>query len=139
MNHSDSPISYVPVDLGGGYSDALGMVHLDADAQRICFRVTAAQLNPVATLHGGALATFCDAQIIALFGSPLCWDAHFPTISLSTDFLAPAREGDLVEADVLLVKQTRTMVFTQCLIRVGEDVIGRSSAIYRRPSGITLA
>lgn len=138
MTEHGIPPGYAPLDLGGGYSDALGPVYVDVAARRMCFRVTAGQLNPVRTCHGGALATFCDAQIAVLFGSPLCWDAHFPTISLSNDFLAPVQEGDLVEMEVLLVKETGTMVFTQCLLMVGDVVIGRSSAIYRRPPSVSL-
>jgi hypothetical protein len=39
--------------------------------------------------------------------------------------------GALVEAQVTLVKATRTMLFTQSLMTVDGAIVARSSAIYR--------
>ena len=56
---------------------------------------------------------------------------HSPTISLSLDYLAPAIVGDWVEAQVTLVKTTRTMIFTQAIMTVDGNPVARSTAIYR--------
>lgn len=80
------------------------------------------------------MSTFADAQILAVrpeAGHPA---SPTPTISLSVDFLAPVPVGALVEADVTLVKTTRTMIFTQAVMTVDGAAVARSAAIYRLTS-----
>ena len=82
-------------------------------------------------LHGGAMATFADTQLMAFRAGAEEGASHSPTISLSVDYLAPAAVGAWVEASVTLVKQTRTMLFTQAIMTVDGEPVARSSAIYR--------
>lgn len=127
------PHGYALVDLGKGYSARFGPVFLDRAGQRMAFRVGEQHLNPVDTCHGGAIATFSDAMIVAVWPGCESGEAHTPTITLSVDYFAPARPGDLVEAQIELVNQTRTMLFVQSLLTVEGRRIGRASAIYRKP------
>ncbi len=129
------PPGYALVDLGKGYSERFGPVFLDRPRHRLAFRVEERHLNPIDTCHGGALATFSDAMIVAVWSGAESGEAHTPTITLSVDFFAPARLGDLVEAEVELVNKTRTMLFVQSLVSVEGRKIGRASAIYRYHKG----
>lgn len=95
------------------------------------FRVTERHGNPVGGCHGGAMATFADTQLLAFRASSESGASHCPTISLSVDYLAPAPTGAWVEAAITLVKQTRTMLFTQAIMTVDGRPVARSSAIYR--------
>lgn len=127
------PPGYALVDLGKGYSARFGPVFIDRSGQRMAFRVGEQHLNPVDTCHGGALATFSDAMIVAVWPGCESGAAHTPTITLSVDYFAPAPLGALVEAQVELMNQTRTMLFVQSLLTVEGRRIGRASAIYRKP------
>jgi len=127
------PPGYALVDLGKGYSDRFGPVFIDRDGRRMAFRVDERHINPVDGLHGGALATFADAMIVAVHEGAAIGAPHMPTISLSIEYFAPVPEGALVEAEVDLVRTTASMIFVQALMSVGERRIGRASAIYRNP------
>ena len=127
------PPGYALVDLGKGYSERFGPVFLDRPGCRMAFRVGEQHLNPVDACHGGAIATFSDAMIVAVWPGCESGAAHTPTITLSVDYFAPAQLGELVEAQIELMNQTRTMLFVQSLITVAGRRIGRASAIYRKP------
>ena len=78
------------------------------------------------------MATFADMQIAAVIcASPGTADGHQPTISLHVDYLATAPLDAWVEAVVTLVKTTRSLIFTQALIRADGEIVARSQAIYR--------
>lgn len=94
------------------------------------FRVAEQHSNPVDGCHGGAMATFADMHLAALFGVDGI-GGHNPTISLSVDYLAPAPVGAWVEAEISLVRKTRTLIFVQSLMTVDGDPVARSTAIYR--------
>lgn len=125
------PDGYEPVDVGAGFSTVLGGLFIDRARARLGFRVARDQCNPVDTCHGGAIATFADAQIIAINPGSEDRSEHHPTISLSIDYLAPAFAGDWVESTVTVDRRTDSLLFTRATIRVADRTIARASAIYR--------
>jgi uncharacterized protein (TIGR00369 family) len=127
----DVPDGFVLADLGAGFGTAFGPVYLDRGRARMGFRVSELHRNPIDGLHGGAMATFADTQLMAIRAGVEEGRTHSPTISLSLDYLAPAVVGDWVEAQVTLVKTTRTMIFTQAIMTVDGNPVARASAIYR--------
>lgn len=128
---SDAPPGFVQADLGAGYGAAFGPVWMDRPRSRIGFRVAERHANPVGACHGGAMATFADAQLIAVRGGREEGRAHTPTVSLSVDYLSAAQLGEWVEAQVELIRETPTLLFVQSVIRVGNRPVARTSAIYR--------
>ena len=94
------------------------------------FRVQDRHLNADGACHGGVLATFADIQGYAL-KKLLGLAVATPTITLSVDYLAPAREGDWVTGRPQLVKQTGKMLFFQSLCSVGDEAVLRVNGIYR--------
>ena len=127
----DVPAGFARVSLGAGFSLELGDLFADTARGRLGWRVGERHVNPVGMCHGGALATFADAQLVAHYGDVEGWPAHLPTISLSVDYLAPIPCGAWVEAEVAIDRLTRTMIFTRALITAAGSVSARSSAIYR--------
>jgi uncharacterized protein (TIGR00369 family) len=127
----DVPEGFDPVEPSPGFGTAFGLVYAHRSDSGIGFRVAEHHLNPFGACHGGALATFADTQIIAVRGKVTTQADHTPTINLSVDYLAPARLGDWVEAEVMLAKRTSTMLFTQALLRVDGVLVARSTGIYR--------
>jgi len=128
------PQGFALVDLGKGYSERFGPVYVDRPGRRMAFRVDERHVNPVDGLHGGALATFADAMIVAVHAGAEAGAPHTPTISLSVDYFAPVFVGSTVTADVTLVRTTRSMIFVQSLMTVDARSVGRASAIYRNPA-----
>lgn len=130
MTVASLPDGFEPIALGAGFSTVLGDVFVDRAGGRLLMRPTDALGNPVGTIHGGAIATFADAQIAAVRRGAEEGRPHSATISLSIDYLAPARPGEWLEMRVTLVRTTRTMFFTQALILSGGEPVARSTAIY---------
>ena len=58
-----------------------------------------------------------------------------PTISMTFDFVAPAKIGDWVEGRCEVVRQTRSLLFTNIYLTVGEEKILRASAHRQDPVG----
>lgn len=130
-DRADVPEGFEPIDLGSGFDARFGPVYMHKDGGRLGFRVASHHLNPVGGCHGGAMATFADMQIAAVRPGLGTKAGHMPTISLSVDYLAPARLDTWVESTVTLVKITRTLAFTQALITADGDPVARSTGIYR--------
>jgi len=122
---------FEPIHLGEGFSTILGTVYADRSRGRLKFLVTDVHRNPANACHGGAIALFADVQIAALVLDLDTAEVPRPTITISLDFLAPVPVGSWVEAEVSLVKETRTLVFTEALLRVDGEPVARSNAIYR--------
>jgi len=127
----DIPPGFQPVDLGTGFTNELGQMFLDHDRQRLGMIVQAPHGNPVGVMHGGALATFLDCQLVAVYPEALGGQRHRPTISLTVDFLAPVPIGVWLEAAVLRVRETRSLLFTQAIATVDGEAVARASAIYK--------
>jgi uncharacterized protein (TIGR00369 family) len=76
-------------------------------------------MNGAGTVHGGMLMGLADIAMSRttreVTGAATC-----STVALSCDFLAPGKLGELVEARVLVIRRTRTMVFLSATISAGE-------------------
>jgi uncharacterized protein (TIGR00369 family) len=131
MKPSDAPDGFEPLDLISGYSVAFGPVYLNRSERKLGFRVEKSHLNPFGLCHGGAMATFADLQVIAVKDGPGIKPGFSPTVSMSVDYLSPARLGDWVEATVTLAKATRSLIFTQALITANGETVARATALYR--------
>ena len=55
-----------------------------------------------------------------------------PTISLQTDFLAPAPLGSWVQGQADILKVTQRLIFSQGLLTADGETILRTSGVFRR-------
>lgn len=113
----------------------LGELWLDRQNGRLALLLAERHCNAFGVMHGGAMATFADAQALAVrtySGAP---QDHTPTVSLSVDYLGGPAMGSWLVADVTLLRATRTLIFTQALITADGKPVARSSAIYRNFQG----
>lgn len=109
----------------------LGPVWLNPEAGGYCVRVSDQHCNALGVMHGGAMATFADAQMIAVPGHRYDVAKHTPTITLSVDYLAPAPAGAWILLNASVLRITRTLIFTQAVVTIDDNPVARSSAIYR--------
>jgi uncharacterized protein (TIGR00369 family) len=103
------------------------------------FRVQRHMCNPAGGLHGGMMMTVADLVGTMGGGNLVGLRKFLPTVSMTFDFVAPARLGDWVEGRCELVRQTRSLLFTNIYLTVGEDKILRASQVAKIPSGDGLA
>ena len=126
-------------DFRNGFGDwSLGPVWLDPGADRLALRIEQRHCNAFDVMHGGAMATFVDGQCLAVLRYSGGRTDHTPTVSLTVDYLAPAPLGAWLVAEVRLLRQSRSLIFTQALVTTGEALDARSSAIYRNVQNPTL-
>lgn len=125
------PVGYEPVDVGSGFSNTLGQLYLNRARPGLGFCVGPEQCNPAGRCHGGALATFADAQIIALLEGSKTRTEHHPTISMAIDFITGAYNGDWIESEAVLDRQTKTLLFIRSLISANGNIVARCNAVYR--------
>ncbi|MGQ0581343.1 MAG: PaaI family thioesterase [Reyranella sp.] len=103
------------------------------------FRVHQHMCNPAGGLHGGMMMTVADL-VGAMGGGTLAGLRKFlPTVNMTFDFVAPAKVGDWVEGRPELVRATRSLLFTNIYLTVGDAKILRASSICKIPSGDGLA
>jgi uncharacterized protein (TIGR00369 family) len=99
------------------------------------FRVHQNMCNPAGGLHGGMMMTVADL-VGSMGGTTLSGIRKFvPTINMTCDFVAPAKVGDWVEGRCEVVRVTRSMLFSNIYLTVGEEKILRASGIFKIPSG----
>src|SRR5262245_11778588 len=99
-------------------------------------RVQPYMCNPAGTLHGGMMMTVAD--LVGGMGATFLAGIRgkfVPTVSMTFDFVAPAREGDWVEGRLELVRATRSLLFSHIYLTVGDTKILRASCIVKVPSG----
>ena len=113
----------------------VGTVWLDRATRRYALQVGAQHCNGLGMMNGGAMATFLDGQAFVVEELAADGTNHTPTISLHVDYLAPPKSGDWLVAAVSLIKITKSMIFTQAIVTVGDRVVARSHAIYSNSQG----
>jgi len=99
------------------------------------FRVHQHMCNPAGGLHGGMMMTVADLVGAMGGGTAAGLRKFLPTVNMTFDFVAPAKVGDWVEGRAELVRATRSLLFTNIYLTVGEQKILRASSICKIPSG----
>ena len=101
------------------------------DGKRIfAFRPEARHANGLGIVHGGAIMTFFDASL----GSA-AWDAvdRSPavTLTLTSEFLSPARPGDLLICRPTVTRKARSVLFVRGEISIGERLVATANSVWK--------
>ena len=99
------------------------------------FRVQGHMCNPVGGLHGGMMMTVADLVGTMGGGTLVGLRKFLPTVRMTFDFVAPAKVGDWVEGRCEVVRQTRSLLFTNIYLTVSEEKTLRASQVAKIPSG----
>ncbi len=124
------PEGFEPLGFGAGFGAFFGPAYWRPGSTRFGFRVSPRHINLFGFCHGGALATFADYQLAPLRRAGLAQGPFAPTLSLNMDFLGPARLGEWIEAEAVLLRSTSRYLFTQALLTNANGAVARSNAIY---------
>jgi uncharacterized protein (TIGR00369 family) len=99
-------------------------------ARRFALRIDERHVNMRGVIHGGMLMTFADLAL-----GQAVWDATdnaaCVTLGMQTQFLKPARAGEIVEVLPELVRKTRSLVFMRGDFKVGEETIFTAASIWK--------
>ena len=105
---------------------------LDEDGRvRCAFQAEAKHLNPGGSVHGGCLMTFADIALFAM-SQPHRGGDMAVTVSMTSEFIGPAREGDIVEATGDVLRSGGSLIFVRGVARVGERPVLNFSGVLKR-------
>jgi uncharacterized protein (TIGR00369 family) len=131
----DVPVGFRPLKLGGT-EEFIGIVgplygKREGTEMGLGFRVERRHCNPIGICHGGMLSTFADMTMAIGANVSARIGRFLPTVNLASDFLAPAPLGSWVEGRGQILRITRSLVFTQCVVTADGTPAVRSSAILK--------
>lgn len=128
------PDGFRPMKLSPNpFIDQVGPLYgrLDGSDLVVGFPVERRSCNPAGMCHGGMLCTLADLTLILCSNVQTGMGRYFTTVSLNTDFLAPAPEGSWIEGRAQVLRVTRSLVFTQGTLAVDGGVVLRANAIFK--------
>jgi len=102
----------------------------NASGVHVCaFRIYEKHLNAARTVHGGCLVTLADLSLFTIAREEI-GEAASVTLTLSNEFLGPARLGELVEASGDVVRAGRSLIFVRGLLTAeGRPVLNYSGIL----------
>jgi acyl-coenzyme A thioesterase PaaI-like protein len=129
------PEGFVPRPAGGPFLEPIGPIMIRRDHGPLAFglRIEKRHCNSKDMAHGGMLATFADLAL-GIGGFNLAGvTGFFTTISLNSDYLAPALLGTWLECEPVLLRRTRTLVFAQGVCTADGKPVLRASGVFALP------
>jgi uncharacterized protein (TIGR00369 family) len=115
-----------------GFIEAVGPLWFRPEraGPAFAFVAQARHLNRNGVVHGGALLTFAD-DAAGRTSSLVVQGRRQATIQLDMHFVAPAREGDRVEARCRVVRRTRSVNFLAATITAGDQLVATAQGIWK--------
>ncbi|HJW40497.1 MAG TPA: PaaI family thioesterase [Rhizomicrobium sp.] len=102
----------------------------DGELRRFALVIADKHMNGSGAVHGGLLMTFADVAMSqtsrAVSGAETC-----STVSMTCDFVGPAKLGEILEARVRVTRQTRTMVFLSADIVTGDRPVAVATGLWK--------
>lgn len=142
MSEKTAPEGFELYQKDNSFNDALAPMYMriNAEGPALGLFVEKHHCNPMGICHGGVYMTLMDFALCAAVCHMVGKYMGVQTISMTTDFLASAKEGDWIWADVEPLRQTNTMGFAQGVVRNQDgEVLFRASASYKLPKDIEQA
>lgn len=117
---------------GGPFLDLIGPVYVkgEGEARTFGLRIADKHLNLGGVAQGGLLATVSDFALGRAIRAGRDDDQQSATVSLTTDFLRPVKEGDWLESSTEVERVSGRLAFADCSLRVGDREIVRARAVF---------
>ena len=134
MTESESlPPGYQVYEYDDPFEDHVGPLGYKVVGGTITFAflADARHRNTAGTVHGGMLMTFADFALCLT----ATWDQpgeKCVTVSCNSEFVAPGRPGDVIEASGEVVRRTRSLTFVRGQVYADERILLNYSAIVKR-------
>ena len=134
--HADAiPDGFVPAHHGGPYARELGPFWSRPEDSHVSLglRLQHRHCNSAGAAHGGFIATLADLGLIhavAVMRERQGLPRHaLTTVSLTTDYLAPAPEGCWLEVRAEVSRLGRNLCFTEGVMLADGKRVARVSAV----------
>lgn len=129
------PDGFVPLPEGLGFTDNLKPCYrrLQDEELRFGLVVQRQHANSMGICHGGALMTLADIAAASWANMARGVIAGAPTINLSMDFIAAAKQGQWIEAQLEGVTLKRLFGFSRGVIVNSKGVVARFNATFYFP------
>jgi len=99
-------------------------------ARRFALLIDERHVNMRGVIHGGMLMSFADAAL-----GQAVWDAtdRAPSVTLNmqSQFLKPARAGEIIQVTPELIRRTRSFVFMRGDFKVDGETIFAATSVWK--------
>lgn len=131
----DIPEGFRPRHAGGPFLLPIGPIWLRPAEGGATFgiRLERRHCNSQDVAHGGMLATFADIVLGIGGGEQAGTEGHFVTVSLVTDYLAPAPLGAWLECRPALLRRTSRLMFVEGRFEADGAPVVRASGVFALP------
>jgi uncharacterized protein (TIGR00369 family) len=128
----DVPEGFEPYPDQGPYLEYVGPIHVrEGDGPPVLgVRAEERHVNHRGTVQGGLLSTFADFALGRAIGNDATDDHERATVSLTIDYLKPAKPGDWIEARTGVDRVGGTLAFADCALTVGDKDVARARAVF---------
>jgi uncharacterized protein (TIGR00369 family) len=126
------PPGYVESRLIDPFEIFVGPVYEKGEPGAKCFllRIDKRHVNMRGVIHGGMLMTFADLAL-----GQAVWDvtdyAPSVTLNMHTQFLKPARAGEVLEVTPHLIRKTGSLVFMRGDFTVGGETVFTAESVWK--------
>lgn len=120
---------YDPVDPFENRAGPFFWAELSGGRQHFVLEAEERHCNSHGIVHGGLLMTMIDLTLVITAKSAP--GEQLVTVSLNSEFMASARQGDLIEATGELLRRTRSLAFVRGVITCGERTLLAASAVLK--------
>ena len=126
------PDGFVPFEQQGPFLEHIGPIHVHEDGEelRLGLRAEERHANHRGTVQGGVLSTFADFALGRAIDADAEDDKDRATVSLTVDFLKPAKPGDWIESTTRVDRVGGTLAFADCSLAVGGREVVRARAVW---------
>ena len=128
----DVPAGFIPYENQGPFLEAIGPIHIREDGDELILGLRAEErhTNHRGTVQGGLLSTFADFALGRAIEADAADGKDRATVSLTVDFLKPAKPGDWIESRTRVDRVGGTLAFADCSLTVDGREIVRSRAVW---------
>src|SRR4051794_17737784 len=126
------PDGFEPWENQGPFLEYIGPIYVRHDADGFVLGLLAEErhANHRGTVQGGLLSTFADFALGRAIQADADDGRERATVSLTVDFIKPAKPGDWIEARGRVDRVGGTLAFADCSLRVGGREIVRARAVF---------
>jgi uncharacterized protein (TIGR00369 family) len=126
------PEGFTPYENQGPFLEHIGPVHVREGGSELVFGLRAEErhANHRGTIQGGLLSTFADFALGRAIEADADDDRDRATVSLTVDYLKPAKPGDWIESSARVDRVGGTLAFADCSLTVEGREIVRARAVW---------
>jgi uncharacterized protein (TIGR00369 family) len=123
---------FTPWENQGPFLEYVGPIHVRGEGDDMVFGLQTEErhANHRGTIQGGLLSTFADFVLGRAIDADADDDKPRATVSLTVDFLKPAKPGDWIEGRGRVDRVGGTLAFADCSLLVDGKEVVRARAVW---------